>query len=144
MAKKKATAGKKMTAQHKAALACGREQGRAVRDYLAELNEEKKPGRKLDAETLQQRIQENREQIDAEPDPAKRVELIQKRIDNEERLANLGEEADVEALQEEFIKVANEYSERKRITYSAWREAGVPAAVLKEAGIPRTRRSSTS
>ena len=144
MAKKKATAGKKMTAEHKAALARGREQGRAVRDYLAALNEEKKPGRKLDAETLQKRIEATREQIDAEPDPAKRVELIQKRIDDEERLANLGEEVDLEALEKEFIKVAKEYSERKSITYSAWREAGVPAAVLKEAGIPRTRRSSTT
>ena len=144
MAKKKATAGKKMTAEHKAALARGREQGRAVRDYLAALNEEKKPGRKLDADTLQKRIEETRAQIDDEPDPAKRVELIQKRIDSEERLANLGEEADLEALQKEFIKVAKDYSERKSISYSAWREAGVPAAVLKEAGIPRTRRSSTT
>ena len=144
MAKKKATAGKKMTAEHKAALARGREQGRAVRDYLAALNEEKKPGRKLDADTLQKRIEETRAQIDAEPDPAKRVELIQKRIDDEERLANLGEEVDLEALRKEFIKVAKEYSERKSITYSAWREAGVPAAALKEAGIPRTRRTSAA
>ena len=143
MAKKKATAGKKMTAEHKAALARGREQGRAVRDYLAALNEEKKPGRKLNPETLQQRIDQTREQIDAEPDPAKRVELIQKRIDDEERLANLDEQADLDALQKEFTKVAKEYSERKGITYSAWREAGVPAAVLKDAGIPRTRRTST-
>ena len=144
MAKKKATASRKMTAEHKEALARGREQGRAVRDYLAALNEEKKPGRKVDPETLQKRIDERCEQIDAEPDPARRVELIQKRIDDEERLANLGEGVDLEGLQKAFVGAAKEYSERKGITYSAWREAGVPAAVLKEAGIPRTRRSSNT
>ena len=138
---KKKTAGKKMSADHKAALAKGREQGRAVREYLSALNEEKTPGRKLDPDTLQQRIGEAQEQVDAEPDPAKRVDLIQKRLNYEERLANIGEQVDLEALKKEFIKVAKEYSERKGIAYMAWREAGVPAAALKEAGIPRTRRT---
>ena len=144
MAKKKATAGRKMTEEHKAALAKGREQGRVVREYLAALAEEKKPGRKLDPETVQQRIEETQQQVVAEPDPAKRVELIQKRLDYEDRLADMGEQVDLETLEKDFIKAAKEYSERKGITYSAWREAGVPAAVLKEAGIPRTRRSSAA
>jgi hypothetical protein len=144
MAKKKATASRKMTAEHKAALAKGREQGRVVREYLAALAEEKKPGRKLDPETLQRRIDETQQQVDAEPDPAKRVELIQKRLDYEDRLADMGEQVDLEALEKGFVKAAKDYSERKGITYSAWREAGVPAAVLKDAGIPRTRRSSAA
>ncbi len=144
MAKKKATASRKMTAEHKAALAKGREQGRVVREYLAALNEEKKPGRKLDADTLNERITQTQEQIDAEPDPAKRVDLIQKRLDYEEKLANIGESVDLESLEKDFVKAAKEYSERKGITYSAWREAGVPAAVLKDAGIPRTRRTSAA
>ena len=144
MAKKKATAGRKMSAEHKAALAKGREQGRVVREYLAALAGEKKPGRKLDPETVQQRIDETQQQVDAEPDPAKRVELIQKRLDYEDRLADMGEQVDLEAMEKDFVKAAKEHSERKGITYSAWREAGVPAAVLKEAGIPRTRRSSAA
>ena len=139
---KEATAGKTMTAEHKAALAKGREQGRVVREYLAALNEEKKPGRKLDADTLNERITQTQAQIDAEPDPAKRVDLIQKRLDYEEKLANIGDAVDLEALEKDFVKAAKEYSERKGITYSAWREAGVPAAVLKEAGVPRTRRTN--
>ena len=142
MAKKKDTTSRKMSAEHKAALAKGREQGRAVREYLAALNEKKKPGRRLDADTLSQRITGTQEQIDAEPDPARRVDLIQKRLDYEEKLANVGESVDLDMLQKDFVKVAQEYSERKGITYSAWREAGVPAAVLKDAGIPRTRRSA--
>ena len=144
MVKKKATASKKMTEEHKAALAKGREQGRIIREYLAALNEEKKPGRKLDPDTLQQRIEETQRQVDAEPDPAKRVELIQKRLDYEDKLANTGEQVDLEALQKDFVKAAKEYSERKGITYSAWREAGVPAAVLKDAGISRTRRTNAA
>ena len=36
-----------------------------------------------------------------------------------------------------FVDAAAEYSERKGITYSAWRELGVPAAVLKRAGVKR-------
>ena len=133
-----------MTAEHKAALAKGREQGRVVRDYLAALNEEKKPGRKLDADTLNERITQMQADIDAEPDPAKRVDLIQKRLDYEEKLANIGEAVDLESLEKDFVKAAKEYSERKGITYSAWREAGVPAAVLKDAGIPRTRRTTAA
>ena len=141
-AKKKASGTRKMSAEHKAALARGREQGRMVREYLAALDREKKPGRKLDAGTLNQRIAAVQEGIDAEPDPAKRVELIQKRLNYEEQLANLEDEPDLEALEKDFVSVAKEYSERKGIAYMAWREAGVPAAVLKEAGIPRTRRAS--
>ena len=147
MAKKKAkktAASRKMTAEHKEALARGREQGRVVRDYLAALNEQKKPGRKLDPDTLKQRIAKTQEAIDAEPDPAKRVDLIQKRLDYEEQLAETGDEVDLEALEKQFVKIAKEYSERKGITYIAWREAGVPAAVLKDAGVARTRRSSAA
>ena len=143
-AAKKASGTRRMSAEHKAALARGREQGRIVREYLAALDREKKPGRKLDADTLNQRIAETQKQIDTEPDPAKRVELIQKRHNYEDQLANLEDEPNLDSLGKDFISVAKEYSERKGINYSAWREAGVPAAVLKEAGIPRTRRTSAA
>jgi len=142
MARKKAT--KKMSDEHKAALAKGREQGRAVRDYLAALNEERKPGRRVDPETLAQKITQVQDQIASESDPAKRVEHIQKRLDLEAQQADASGQVDLEALQEGFITAAKEYSERKGITYSAWREAGVPAAILKAAGIPRTRRPSAA
>ena len=42
-------------------------------------------------------------------------------------------------LEKEFVRVAKAYSEKKRISYGAWRDAGVPAVVLKRAGIARTR-----
>lgn len=133
---------RKMSAEHKAALAKGRTQGRAVRDYLAALEQERKPGRKLDKPGIESRIKDVQQQVDSEPDPAKRVELIQKRLDYEQRLVNLQDEPDVEALEGAFVDAAAEYSDRKGISYSAWREAGVPAAVLKQAGIRRTRRTA--
>ncbi|MEX2420870.1 MAG: hypothetical protein WD670_03530 [Actinomycetota bacterium] len=131
---------RKMTENHKAALAKGRTQGRAVRDYLAALDADRKPGRRLDRATIEGRIADIQARIDAEADPAKRVELIQKRLDLEGRLVSLAEEPDLDALEAAFVDAAAEYSERKGISYSAWREAGVPAAALKQAGVRRTRR----
>jgi hypothetical protein len=135
---------RKMSDDHKAALAKGRAQGKAVRDYLAALEHGRKPGRKLDRPTLEKRLPEIQQQIDDEPDPAKRVDLIQKRLDLEERLVDLQEEPDLEALESGFVDAAAEYSERRGISYTAWREAGVPAAVLKQAGVKRTRRPSNA
>lgn len=37
-----------------------------------------------------------------------------------------------------FIAVAKHYGTRRGITYTAWRELGVPAPVLAQAGITRT------
>ncbi|MFA9444039.1 hypothetical protein [Egicoccus sp. AB-alg6-2] len=135
---------RKMSDDHKAALAKGREQGRAVRDYLAALEQDRKPGRRMDSETVKARIDEVQQKIDAEPNPAKRVDLIQRRLDLEERLVGMDEDVDLETLEKGFVESAAEYSERKGITYTAWREAGVPAAVLKQAGIPRTRRTNVA
>lgn len=133
---------KKMSAAHKEALAKGREQGRIVREYLAALDQPKKPGRKISPEEAAKRAKDLQNRIDAEADPVTRIELIQKRLDMEDRAATATNEPDLEALQKQFIKVAKDYGERRGITYSAWREAGVPAAVLKEAGVPRTRRAA--
>lgn len=133
---------RKMSNDHKAALAKGRVQGKAVRDYLAALETERKPGRRVDAASIEARIERVQAEVDAEPDPAKRVELIQRRLDLEERLVDLQAQPDLTKLEAAFVESAPEYSERKGISYSAWREAGVPAAALKAAGIRRTRRTA--
>lgn len=135
---------RKMSNEHKAALAKGRAQGRAVRDYLAALEQGRKPGRKLDRATIEKRLPEVQSRIDDEPDPTKRVELIQKRLDLEERLVDMQDEPDLDALEKGFVDAAAEYSERRGISYSAWREAGVPAATLRDAGVRRTRRPNAS
>jgi len=41
-------------------------------------------------------------------------------------------------LESEFVQIAASYGARQGISYSSWREIGVPAAVLEQAGIART------
>lgn len=133
---------RKMSDDHKAALAKGRRQGRAVRDYLAALETSSRRGPKATPEKVSTRIAELEERIESEENPARRVELIQERLDNEDRLKDLEDQPDMDALREEFVDVVKEYSERKEISYTAWRELGVPAADLRDGGVPRTRRSA--
>ena len=131
-----------MSEAHKQALAEGRRRGHAVRAYLDFLDREKKRGPKVAREDLQDRVDELAAQADAEPDPVARLELVQRRLDAETELANRRDEESLEDLVAAFVEVAKEYSDRKGITYTAWRELGVPAAVLRDAGVPRTRRPS--
>ena len=129
---------RRMTDEHKQALTEGRRQGKAVRDYLAALEaESRKPRGRKPSQTPD----EIQAQIDAEPDPAKRLDLIQKRLDVEERLAAENESVDLAGLERDFVAAIKPYADRKGLSYTALREAGVPAAVLKEAGVARTRRS---
>ncbi len=128
-----------MSTEHKAALAEGRRQSRVIKAYLSAL-ESRRPGRPVTAESLEQRLASLTEKIEAEDDPLRRVDLVQARIDAEKALATVGQRVDFNELEDGFVEVAKSYSERKGITYTAWREANVPAEVLKKAGIPRTRR----
>jgi hypothetical protein len=70
-------------------------------------------------------------------DPLRRLLKIQERLDLESALQASESKADLNQLEKEFVKSAAPYSERKGISYSAWRELGVPAAVLEKAGIGR-------
>lgn len=126
-----------MSDEHKAALAEGRNQGRAVRRYLEALEAHKpKRGRKRTPESIKKRL----DRIDAEladADPLKRVQLIQERLDLTSELDSAGAKVDLSELEQGFVDAAAGYSERKGISYAAWRELGVEAAVLKRAGIRR-------
>lgn len=130
-----------MSEEHKKALAKGRAQARAVKEYLAAREQESKRGPKMTPEKLRDRIESTQKAIAEEDDPARRLELIQQRMDDEERLAAVEDQPDMDTLEDAFVGAAAEYSDRKGISYSAWRELGVPAAVLKRAGVKRTRRS---
>lgn len=127
-----------MSDEHKAALAEGRNQGRSVRQYLEALEAHKpKRGRKRTAESVQKRL----DRIDlelAKADPMKRLQLIQERLDLKAELDTVGAKVDLTDLEEEFVKAAAAYSARKGISYAAWRELGVDAAVLKRAGVRRS------
>jgi hypothetical protein len=127
----------KMTAEHKAALAEGRAQSKAVRDYLDALEQNRpKRGRKRTAESVKKRLVAVESSL---PDATgiKRLELIQERIDLTAELGGMDAKVDLSGLEKAFVKAAKGYAERKGITYAAWRQSGVPADVLKRAGISR-------
>ncbi len=126
-----------MTEAHKAALAEGRNQSRAVKAYLEALEANKpKRGRKRTPESVKKRLTALEADIPT-ADPLKRVQLIQERMDLERELANKQGAVDLSALQSAFVKVAKPYSESKGISYAAFRELGVAPDVLKRAGITR-------
>jgi hypothetical protein len=58
-------------------------------------------------------------------------------MDLQAELSASENKADLEGLESDFVQAAKPYSERKGISYAAWRELGVEAAVLKKAGISR-------
>ena len=126
-----------MTDEHKKALAEGREQGRAVREYLEALDRNKpKRGRKRTSESVQRRLNTIAEQLPT-ADPLTKLHLIQERMDLESELDTMGQAVDLSALEKAFVETAKSYAARKGITYGAWRELGVAPEVLKKAGIGR-------
>jgi hypothetical protein len=126
-----------MTAEHKRALAAGRAEGRAVRNYLEalELNRPKR-GRKRTPDSIKRRLSAIEQEL-GDATPLQRLQLVQERMDLEDELDLLEEKSDLSSLERDFARVARKYSERKRISYAAWRELGVAPDVLKRAGITR-------
>ena len=128
---------KHVTDEHKVAMAVGRSEGRAVRAYLEALDANRpKRGRKRTAESIQKRLLAIDDEV-AAADALTRVNLIQERMDLHDEAANLSQAVDLSMLEAEFVASAKNYSERRGISYAAWREAGVDANVLKRADISR-------
>jgi hypothetical protein len=126
-----------MSDEHKAALALGREQGRIVRQYLEALEQHRpKRGRKRTPDSIKSRLAAIEAQL-ATADPLSKVHLIQERMDLTAELETKETKVDLTKLESAFVKAAREYGARKGISYQAWREAGVDAAVLRRAGISR-------
>jgi hypothetical protein len=136
-----ATRGRKksaMSEEHLQALAKGRSEGAAVRRYLVALESHKpKRGRKRTPDSMMKRLKMVEAQL-PKADPLTRVHLLQERMDLQHALAASQEALDMQALEDDFVKAAKTYGERKKISYAAWREAGVGPIVLKKAGIRRT------
>ena len=72
-------------------------------------------------------------------DALTRLHLLQEQKDLLDERSRVDQVKDLTALEKQFIKVAKAYGERKGITYSTWRAAGVSAAVLQKAEISRAR-----
>ncbi len=126
-----------MSDSHKAALAEGREQGRAVRRYLEALEAHRpKRGRKRTPESVQKRLASIDERL-ADADALTRLHLVQEKMDLENELSSTDNAVDLQGLEEDFVAAAAPYGQRKGITYNAWRQAGVDPGVLRRAGIRR-------
>jgi uncharacterized Ntn-hydrolase superfamily protein len=128
-----------MTAEHKAKLAAGRNESRAVARYLEALEAHRpKQGRKRTSESVAKQLAQTEAELKTATGIV-RLELLQKQRDLKVEAERLSEGVDLTALEAEFVKVAKSYGERKGITYGTWRDFGVAADVLKKAGIARTR-----
>lgn len=129
-----------MSDEHKAALARGREEGRAVRRYLDALDQQKPTrGRRRTPDAIRRRLAVIEERLPG-ADPLTRLHLIQEQADLTAELKDAAPTDGLSALERAFVKVAASYSERKGISYAAWRASGVPAHVLEKAGVSRSGR----
>lgn len=127
-----------MTVEHKAAMKAGRDQARAVKAYLDALEQHRpRRGRQRTPDTIRHRLAAIELAL---PDASslRRLQLTQERRDLQAELeSKSAPTVDLSALEAGFARSAKAYGESKSITYATWRELGVPADVLKRAGINR-------
>ena len=108
-----------------------------MRDYLAALRANKpKRGRKRTPDSIQKRIAAIDEQLTT-ADPLSELRLVQEKRNLSDEMVSMDTQVDLGSLESAFVQVAASYSTRQGIGYAAWRDVGVPAAVLKQAGISR-------
>ncbi len=118
------------------------DQERLVRRYLSAL-ETSKPGRgvKRAADAVGNRITKIDELL-VSADPLTRVHLTQERIELHAEYVRItnGNHPDVSQLERDFVRVVRSYGDRHGITYAAWRQVGVEATVLEQAGIHKAEK----
>ena len=126
-----------VTDDHKAAMAEGRTQSRAVSAYLEALdNHRPKRGRKRTRESVDRRLAAIDKDLSS-ANPIKRLSMIQERLDLLKEKEGMAVAVDISGFEADFVAAAKPYSDRKGISHAAWKELGVPAHVLKRAGISR-------
>lgn len=115
------------------------QEARTVNKYLTLLAMPAQRGRPRTQESIEQQIAETEKALESPKDGLERLKLTQKLMDLQAALdaVSLNRNERLHEAEQEFVKVAASYSERKGITYAAWRACGVPAKVLKAAGISR-------
>jgi hypothetical protein len=102
--------------------------------YLTALKAPKVPARSR--ATLERRRAQIEQRIaDESSSPIREVELIQQRLDIDAQLAQIDQAQRLRELEKAFVEVAASWAKRNGISAAALREAGVPASVLKRAGL---------
>jgi hypothetical protein len=105
----------------------------AVAAYLMALRAPKLPARSR--ANLKQRRAQIEQWIADESSPVRDVELRQQRLDIDAQLAQIEQAGRLPEMEEAFVNVATSWAKRSGITAAALREVGVPASVLKRAGL---------
>src|ERR1700691_6149411 len=135
----KKSAKRTMSADHKAKLAQGRNESRIVSKYLDALAAGKgKRGRKRTPESINIQIARIDKAL-AAASPIQKLELTQKRYDLVAEHTRLTSRVDLTSVEKDFVKVAKSFANRNGISYTAVRELGVSAEVLKPCAISRAR-----
>jgi hypothetical protein len=133
----------KMSEEHKAALAAGAKQTKAVKAYLEGLQDmAPKKGRQRTEETVAAQLEAAKAVIADKG--AGVLDVLNARqaesdLETELEAMNTDTGPDMKALEKDFSKHVAAYGERKGITYSTWRRMGIAGDVLTAAGVPRTR-----
>jgi hypothetical protein len=105
----------------------------AVAAYLTALRAPKVPARSQ--ATLERRRAQIEQWLSEESSPIREVELIQQRLDIDGQLTQIDETQRLAELEKAFVEVAASWAKRSGISAAALREVGVPASVLKRAGL---------
>ena len=106
--------------------------------YLAAVNTPKRRGRKVSQATLVERLGAAQARVKTAAG-VDRVLAAQEVRDLTARIAAMssGDGNELKQLEADFVRIAKAFGEKRGIGYGAWRDAGVPAVVLKRAGIAR-------
>src|ERR1700728_4042633 len=98
-----------MSAEHKQALAVGREESRAVRRYLEAVEAHKpKRGRKRTVDGMEARLKHIEGRL-SNADALSRVHLAQERLNLQSELASREDTVDLKSLEEAFVQAARGY-----------------------------------
>lgn len=127
---------KPLSDEHRAALSRGRVEGAAVRRYLETISSD--GGRRRSPDAIKAQLEKLNEELhSSELDVMRRLHALQRRRDLERDLAVASQNEDLESVEAAFVEHAANFSARHKLDYSTWREIGVPAGLLRKAGITR-------
>lgn len=115
-----------------------RKENKIVEAYLAEIERKAGQPKAKSPEQLREDLASLSDQIRS-AEGIEKLHLLQQR-ENLFAEMKMAEEGALDSMEAAFIEVASSYGERKGISYSTWREFGVPKDILEQARIKRTRR----
>lgn len=124
-----------MDEAHKAKLAQGRNDARAVKAYLEFLeNNRPKRGRRRTEEGIRKRLSVIESELESAA-PLARLNMYQEQMDLTAELEAMGDTIDGSDLRAAFVEAAGRYSNSRGISKAAFKQMGVDGATLREAGI---------